>query len=289
VLIVDRQLRPVWAVPTPLQRLSLHPRLARDGRSLYIDHNSFWAIFDQGASASVVQMWLDGTVLHEHPTPYAHHPFTDLPDGSVAYGAWADYEDELLQVVHPDGSQETLWSCGAWLRALDQPGYCMSNTLTFDETRDSFLFSFYSLETIVEIEDGEARRWFGHVPGAYTVVPDSATLWWPHGAHWTAAGTLLVSSDLDALGTETVVREYVADEASATLQEIWSFGRGEGLYADQLGEAHRLPGGHTLHNYGQLARLREVTPEGQIVWEVGWDSEMLGRSTPITDLYALVP
>jgi hypothetical protein len=286
VLIVDRQLRPVWAVRTPPSRVSLHPRLAHDRRSLYLDHNSFWSIFDQGAQASVVQMSLEGTVLRTIPTPYAHHPFTDLPDGSVAYGAWADYADEQLELVHPDGQHETLWSCGAWLGELGQPGYCMSNTLSYDETREGFLFSFYSLETVVEIEDGQALRWFGHVPGGYAVEP---ALWWPHGAHWTEAGTLLVSSDLDEAGTETVAREYVADEASQTLRQIWSFGEGEGLYADQLGEAHRLPGGHTLHNYGQLAQIREVTQQGEIVWEGRWDSEMLGRSTPIDDLDALVP
>ncbi len=49
------------------------------------------------------------------------------------------------------------------------------------------------------------------------------------------------------------------------------------------GEAVRLPGGNTLHNYGSLARAREVTPEGEVVWDIGWpDSSELHRSTPLT-------
>ena len=56
-----------------------------------------------------------------------------------------------------------------------------------------------------------------------------------------------------------------------------------------MGEAHRLPNGNTLHNYGSNARLREVTPEGQVVWDVQWSGSLIARSTPIEDLYALMP
>ena len=57
-----------------------------------------------------------------------------------------------------------------------------------------------------------------------------------------------------------------------------------------MGEVHRLPGGNTLHNYGEESRLREVTPDGAIVWEVWWEGdEHIGRSTPFADLYDLAP
>jgi hypothetical protein len=58
-----------------------------------------------------------------------------------------------------------------------------------------------------------------------------------------------------------------------------------------MGEAHRLPNGNTLHNTGSDSRLREFAPDGTVVWELDWmgNDVEIGRSTPITDLWALAP
>ena len=61
------------------------------------------------------------------------------------------------------------------------------------------------------------------------------------------------------------------------------------MEAQYYGEAHRLPGGNTLHNYGSAARLREITPDGEVVWDADWDAGYMGRSEPVADLYALAP
>ena len=123
------------------------------------------------------------------------------------------------------------------------------------------------------------------------ISPSSSMWWWQHGANFTEEGTLLVSTRSSEEGTETLVREYLLDEDTETLVEAWQFGTGEGIYGSTLGEAHRLPGGNTLHNYGSHARMREITPEGDLVWELwlGGDDQYLGRSTPLADLYAFVP
>ena len=39
-------------------------------------------------------------------------------------------------------------------------------------------------------------------------------------------------------------------------------------------------------------RLREVTPDGQVVWDLQWEGSgmsSLGRTTPLEDLYAFAP
>ena len=90
-----------------------------------------------------------------------------------------------------------------------------------------------------------------------------------------------------------VVRGFVLDDDTKTLTEIWSFGIGDGLWGAYMGEAHRLPGGNTLHNTGSLARLRETTPAGEVAWDVAWSGasggHWIGRSTPVADLYRLAP
>ncbi|MEQ1571768.1 MAG: hypothetical protein ABMA64_39435, partial [Myxococcota bacterium] len=290
-LIVDRSARVVWASPSPPGTLVMHPRVAADGRSLYIDRNTYWTTFDASA-ATVVQWRIDGTLVHEFATPGAHHPFTDLPDGGVAYGALVGYYDtEYIQIVHPDDSSETLWDCGEWLDGLGGGGYCGSNTLSYDASSDTLWLSLFSIDTVVGVDaaTGVAERWFGQAPGSYSFDPPESQFWWQHGGHVTAAGTFLTSSDLTSSGVETVAREYEIDDVNQVLREVWNFGIGDGVYGQYMGEAHRLGNGNTLHNTGGEARVREATPEGEVVWDVRWASSEIGRSTPIADLYALAP
>lgn len=292
-LIVDRAGRVVWALRSPAQRVALHGRVARDGRSLLLDRNSYWPLFDSGERSTIDRVLLDGSIVHTYEVPGLHHPFVDLPDGSIAWGATTGgYLNEYLKVIDDAGTVETLFDCEAWLAEIGETdAFCMSNTLTYHEPTNKFLFSQFSTDTIIQIDrsTGTAERWFGHVTGSWAFDPPESAFWWQHGGVITETGTLLTSSDLTEEGVETVVREYAIDEATQTLREIWNFGVGDGVYGRQLGEAVRLPNGNTLHNYGELALLREATPDKDVVWEIAWDSYAIGRSMPIVDLYALAP
>jgi hypothetical protein len=292
-VIVDRQGRVVWAQPSEQGRTSLHTQLSADGSQILIDQNSFWSIFDYGAAATVDRFDIEGTLIESIPTPGAHHPFTELPDGSLAWGAINEYfVDETLTVRSPDGTTRELWNCSAFLDAEGgaPDDYCGTNTLSYSAERDTFLYSFFSLETMIEVDaqTGETVRYFGHTgDGAWAFESDEAAFWWQHGGHYTAQGTLLVSSKNRNNGNETVLIEYALDEDSETLVEVFRFGDGEGLYGDTMGEADYTVSGNILHNYGSRIRIREVTPDGQVAWDIGWRADMLGRSTPVPDLYAL--
>ena len=66
-------------------------------------------------------------------------------------------------------------------------------------------------------------------------------------------------------------------------------GHGPEAFGNKCFAAVRLPNGNTLHHYGELARLREATPDKVVVWDIEWDSYAIGRSMPVADLYALAP
>ena len=290
-VMLDRAGRIVWAVQTPDDRVTLQAQLSHDRSEILIDHNSFWAIFDDGAASQVVRLAIDGTVAATYDTPGLHHPFTEIAGGSLVYGAVV-WPGEFLVKLTPEGERETIWSCGDFHGEIGEQNYCGSNTISWHEATDTYLFSFYSTNSVVEIDGatGQTLRYFGHLDGSWTFDPADSAFWWQHGPHYTEDGTLLLSSRDALFGNETVVREYELDEESETLNEIWSFGEGEGIYADEMGEAVRLPGGNTLHNYGSAARLREITPDGTVVWDVTWGlGQYLGRTTPIEDLYSLAP
>ncbi len=289
--IFDRMGRVVWALETPQGRATIHARVSYDGADLLIDHNSFYGIFDWGALSQVARVKIDGTQLALYDTPGLHHPFTELPDHSIVYAATADTYDSIVQ-LQPSGERETLWACQPFQEGLGVEQYCTSNTLVWNEPSASLLISFYSSETVVEIdrESRQATRWFGHLPGAWGFDPEDSAFWWQHGAHFTDDGTLLVSTKIADGGEETVVREYALDEDAQLLRQVWSFGEGQGIYGNVMGEAHRLGNGNTLHNYGSGTRVREITPSGELVWDVTFSSgTYLGRTTPLADLYALAP
>ena len=296
--IIDRQGRVVWAWRTAPFRITMQPQLSFDRDRLLIDENAFWGSFN-AADSQVVEIDIEGTEHHRFDTPGLHHPFAALPDGRIAYGAGslgpfgALSGNETLAVVDRSGVNEVLWDCYETLRAeLGFETTCGSNTLRWHEDRGVFLFSFYSLETVFEIDGvtGEATRWFGQLPGSYAFDPEDSAFWWQHSAHYTADGTLMVSTKNRDRGDETWVREYSLDDKAETLTEVWRFGEGEGLYGATEGEALVLAGGNVLHNYGSLPVVREVTREGEVVWEVHFPaSPEIHRSSPLSldDLYGL--
>ena len=142
-VIIDRQGRYVWAVETAGGFWTMHVQPSYDGSHILIDRNSFWGMFDGGDASNVVRMTIDGEVLSMTDTPGLHHPFTELPDGTLAWGAAQGFftGDETLKTVAPDGTRSTLWSCEDWLSSIAESGSCGSNTLRWDALTDTFLFS----------------------------------------------------------------------------------------------------------------------------------------------------
>lgn len=301
-LIIDRKGRAVWAHRSPEGRNTLHPRVSWHGDSLLIDHGSYFAYLDGGSAAEIVELLLDGSELQRWQTPGYHHPFTDLPDGSLVYASYRNpkfgrADDDMIVRIDPSGVSTDLVGCRGLLEAVGESEWCGSNTVSYDEARDVFLFSLFTHDAIVQVDasTGDAQRWFGNVAGAWAFSPPESKFWYQHGPIFTDSGTLLVSTHVEEESEELAVREYAIDEVGGALVEVWSFGEGQGVVGRQMGEAHRLPGGNTLHNYGTHAVLREISPEGEVVWDVRWEPQQydgttergIGRSAPIgSSLYA---
>jgi hypothetical protein len=290
-IILDRAGRTVWALPTQAFRITMAPRVAIDGASLLLDQNSFWYIFDGGVASQVLRVDLLGNELELFDTPGLHHPFTELPDGTIAWGA-AQGMTETIELLDPTTrEQRSLWSCYGFHQQVGSMQPCSANTLNWSEARGSYLISFFSTDSVVEVDDtsGESLRWFGHLPDSYAFDPEESAFYWQHGTNFTDDGTLLVSTLNGEPGDESLVREYELDDGAHTLRQVWSFGEGEGVYGYELGEAWRLPNGDTMHNIGTAQRLREISPGGEVVWDLGWTrGSYIGRSTGIQDLYGLV-
>jgi hypothetical protein len=72
------------------------------------------------------------------------------------------------------------------------------------------------------------------------------------------------------------------------MSEVWRHDLdGAALY---LGQARRLPNGNTFVVGGQLGVMREVTPEGAVVWEMETtDYWGFAQWSLVSDLYSGAP
>lgn len=293
VFIMNRAGQVVWAQQTPREWISRHVSVAFDNRALLVDRDTFWTDrTNNGATSTVVRMTLDGRVEHTYRTPGLHHAFTPIPDGEIAWGAKNGSNKETIEKVDLDGSQTEVWDCADLHAESGDGGTCGSNGLWWDARTDHFLFSFWSTDTVVEVDhaSGEHLRYFGDMTGAWAFDPPATQFWWQHGPTYTPTGTLMVSTKGTDRASETLIREYELDEENKVLREVWSFGEGRGIYGPYMGEAHRLSNGNTLHVYGAGGHLAEAMPDGTVAWEVTWEGDKHnGRTTVWNDLYELVP
>jgi hypothetical protein len=292
MFILDRQGRVVWTMRGLEQNFTIYLHLSRDGEILW-DEATFWSSFDRGASSKIRRMALDGTVTEVIDAPGMHHCFLEMPDGSIVWGAAEDFDSERLLRRWPDGTVTTIWDCAPFYASLGLDDWCHTNSIVYDEPTNTFLMSFPTEDTFVlEIDatTGEELRWFGHIPQSWAFDSPTSAFQYQHGVTWTEERTLLMSSQQGPDNIDALVREYTLDEESQTLTQIWAIGAGDGITARHAGEAHRLPGGNTLHNTGTTPRVRELTAEGQVVWDLAFEGDrLLGRTIWLSDLYALAP
>ncbi len=272
--------------------------------------NSF--LTDHGEDDSTVtRISFDCSTDEDVHTPLGHHAFTQLPDGSLAYLA-IDVRDaevdglgevsvvgDSVEVLTPEGEQYTLWSGWdlyepAWHDGWDSAFYPQggdwthANALHYSAERDSLLMSFRNLRTIVELEfqdDGsvEVGRQFGG-EGGYGFAEGTREFNYQHDPNFTEGGTILmITTDEE---DETTAVEYEIDDDQELLTEIWSHGDGEGLYVLVQGTARELSNGNRMVNFGSSGLVREVTPDGDVAWEMSaLAGAAFGNTVPFDDLY----
>ncbi len=294
MFIIDRRGRLLWAKEGEERDFTIYLHTSLDGDILW-DVCTYWSDFDEGAGSKIHRMKIDGTISDTYEARGMTHSFTELPDRSIVWGS-ADSESEKVDRRYPDGRTETVWDCRDFYAEVGidpDVDWCHTNSMFYDPDAGTLLLSFPTDDTFVlevDAETGEQLRWYGHIPGSYPFGPPDSAARPPRGLPRAPPGSRPVSSHATASSSDGVVREYVEHHDSRSLELIWSYGEGNGIDARFAGEAHRLPGGNTLHNTGTTPRVREITPDGDVVWDMRWSGyRLLGRTIFLEDLYTLAP
>jgi hypothetical protein len=295
ILIFDRQANVVWYRETEAGMQPVETQLLPDGTGFW--QNSF--ADDRTVDAGMLRRvgW-DGETVEEFETPLAHHVFTLLPDGTLAWlvidvREWTDTETGATESVvgdaiverSPDGTIETVFSVwdaldvtknNRWLVDFYPQGrdWTHGNALHWDESADSWWLSLGHEQNVLVVprDTTEVSEVYGTGEGLKTdatVVPvaeGSLMFEFQHDVHRLPDGNVLMFATHPEEKWSGAIEYAVQDGA---LTQVWDFGLSERSgYSALLGQATRLGNGNTLINYGGTGLLREVTPDGTVVWEL---------------------
>jgi hypothetical protein len=291
VQIIDRQGRVVWYKKVPDDLMTFYATVARDGTHIWFDADN---IFGFGSGHPFVQrQTLDGRWVVNLEVDAMGEAIAEGPDYSWFYEyrtGWGAGDTVALAQLLPDGTRELIWNCSD----IHESYECLMNTCNWSEEHGTVLASMFESNTVFEIDvaTGEAIKQMGQMTSGdpYSFDPPESMFAYQHDPYWLESGNLLVSTHQVGVSGKQIAAEYSVDEKTKTLTRVWSYVSTD-IWAEQVGEAIRLPNGNTLQGYGQNGGAREVTTDGDIAWQVMWISppaqRTVGHMSLIPDLYAL--
>jgi len=280
-VIVDLEGRIVWYRKTGGNRLTWQPQVSRRGGYILIDESD-----DFRRAGFVSKLTVDLTRQQAVELPSWGSAFDELDDGSILYDEAENVVEFHLAHMDLDGNSSRLWSCFPWMNDYtDETWGCAVSSIRVDPIRNTILWSMFKTSTVVELGlDGTFLAEYGRYPQGYSFDPPASGFERQHFPVFTASDQLLVSTQsLD--GTAQWAREYQVDEDDHVLRQIWAIETTR--FAEYAGQAQRLANGNVLWELGSAGSILEMTDDGTVVWEAGWNGHLVGHVTPIADLYAL--
>ena len=294
--ILDRQGRYVWYQPVPDNRLALQVQPAWDGGHVVYE-GSTWYVWDDAIQPTVTRTTLDQSTYEAETVEGLGFTLDEIEGGHLLY-VDVTYDtggQEQYALVERDaaGDKRTIWDCEAWLATANgDEGDCIPNTIVWNPADDTVLWSMFLNDTVVEVDrqTGALLRQWGQLRGSWAVDPPEAQLEYQHFPNYTADGTLLVSTHVEDEDGVQVAREFRVDDASETLVEVWSY-QSPDHFARYAGEATPTASGNVLVSYGTGGAVAEITPSGEVAWELlvqtSSHTHLLGHLTLLDDLYTL--
>ncbi|MDP2315673.1 MAG: hypothetical protein Q8P41_22435 [Pseudomonadota bacterium] len=288
VVMLDRSGRIVWYREVADRRLTLFPRVARDGTHVLWDATTYYVA--DSIPGSITRATLSLSQEVETEVEGIGFTWDELDDGSFLF----DYAETgyayHLERQYPDGTRARVWSCAPWMERYDDNYWaCAANTVRWDPDTNVVVWSMFQTSTVVGIDlaTGTLLWELGEYPGGLAFEPSTIRLELQHYPNWTPDGTLLLTTHVpDEPGVQRI-RELELDVPGGTARQLWSYTPAAGHYGDYAGEATRLPNGNTLVSFGTDGVVQEVGPNAEVAWEIDWADHLAGHLTPVEDLYAL--
>ncbi len=234
------------------------------------------------------------------PAPDLHHCVIQMPNGNIMYlynyyidveGWDFPFQADGIREVDPI-TRETVWEwrCDDYLSTDDYCPYHMeeevfdaavpsynwshANSLVYREEESAVYINFRHLDRIVKIDypSGEVLWSMGR-DGDFGAGHFSHG----HDPQFLENGNILLYDNGNHRQPVEFSRavEIAYDPVEGWAQDVWQWPPVDGgfwFYDAAMGDANRLPNGNTLITSSQHGQIYEVTPSGEIAWQLYMDA-----------------
>lgn len=295
VIIYNGDGEPVWWQQAPSDRVVAQARLTDNGTAVVYNVASLNFGTDVG---QILRVRLDGDILSETRTVMGHHDFLELEDGGgFAYiaadtRAWVNPADGLTYDVVgdaiyelPEGATEDTERTLVWDTWDDIPvdvdplvdndfypfglDWTHCNGLATDGA-GGYVVSVRKENAFVKIDraTGETLWQLGGAGTEFTQTEGRPFIG-QHSPDLTDGGVLLFDNgDPEADDAYSEAVEYAVDEDGRTYTPIWTYNYDKRISSYLLGDVERLSNGNTLVAWGSGGVITEVTPAGDVAFQV---------------------
>ncbi|HEX9615623.1 MAG TPA: aryl-sulfate sulfotransferase [Bacteroidota bacterium] len=146
-----------------------------------------------------------------------------------------------------------------------------SNAIEIDDD-GNLLVSFRNSDEIVKINSttGGIIWRLGGKKNQFTIFNDPlAGFFHQHGIRRLPSGNIILFDNGNLhVPPQSRAVEYTLNETDSTAVMVWEYRPDPPIFGGATGFAQRLPSGNTLVCFGTANRAQEVTPDGQIQWEI---------------------
>jgi hypothetical protein len=292
MVVLDRQGRLRWLLGDDEEHVVIMASPALGGGLLNTRHGRPQGFPD----GELVWRDLAGDAVTSVSVAGSHHVFRELADGSVLYlkldirdaevgGAVETVVGDSVVQRFPDGDEQVLFSTWDHLELRDEiashvPFYPQGldwvhgNGLFYVEATDTVLFSMADVRTVVEFERATGAvvrsfrgedRWV--IGGDDFTVAEGEPFRHQHDPHYDDDGNLVVFATDDG-SSHTGARVYAVDEDTYELREVWSYVPDPAQLNWALGQVQELANGNRLIAFPMAGIVREVAPDGTVVWDL---------------------
>jgi hypothetical protein len=302
-VIIDRDGDYVWFWPAADGLAIINAKPTPDGTSISLNQGDGQQDDDHGGSLTVS---LDGKSTTHTRTPMSHHDSVQLPDDEVGFialeiragsmgpietdiagdtimeaplGATEDEQSTVMFNFFDDYREPWVYCEHSLIEAYHTGAvdWTHANSLMYDEEENAYYLMSKILDALWKI-DRNTGEILWQMGGEYSDFTSNDDHWWSHAhmSHIWDGGLVLFDNGYHRDDLTSGIVEYAWNEETHTIERVFEFRDPGSRFVAMLGDARKLPTGNYLTSWTTWGVLKEIDPQGDIIWEA---SSTLGQAT----------
>ncbi|GEM_PF-980742 len=281
-VMIDNQGRIIWYDEIPEGGQLIRTSLSLDRTAMITYMAGVRGSLEEG---TVTRWTLDQAESTTLSTPGIDHDMLELPQGGYAAivvveprDPAAAPENSLADAIVEfglDGSTREVWNAWDVLgeHALPETNWTHANGLDFDADIDAYTLSLKDFQGLVQVDasSGETNWILGSAAEQFTYLEGTLEVPNHHQFDVVDGGVVLFDNGDSIQGYSRAV-ELALDLDAMTAESVWSFRHDPDYLVLHKGDVIRLDDGNTQVVWSGEGEIQDVTPLGEVVWQVNTDS-----------------